>query len=371
MNILWLAWKDYIAPGSGGAEVVLRELIKRQVAEGHNVTLLTSGMPGAAAYESRDGIEIIRVGNNRYAHPFQALLYYLRHLRGKYDVIIETVNTAPYFSLFFRGQAKAYALYHQLARDVWFHETKPPVSHAGYYLMEPLATWLLSRSKAPLITVSESTKRDLSKFGWQPDNMYLISEGIEFEPVHSLADVQKYDHPTMLSFGALRVMKRTLDQVIAFEIAKHYLPELRLIIAGDSSGPYGKKVLDYIQKSPYKADITCLGRVSYDKKIELMQRCHVITVTSVKEGWGLIVTEAASQGTPAVVYDVDGLRDSVRHERTGLVTAADSEALAWGVVQTLSHPKLYESLRKKAWQWSRELSFDASYRDFKVAMETA
>ena len=41
--------------------------------------------------------------------------------------------------------------------------------------------------------------------------------------------------------------------------------------------------------------------------------------TSVKEGWGLIVTEAGSQGTPAIVYDVDGLRDIVVESETGVI----------------------------------------------------
>jgi len=42
--------------------------------------------------------------------------------------------------------------------------------------------------------------------------------------------------------------------------------------------------------------------------IGLLQKSHVLAVTSVKEGWGLVVTEANPQGTPAVVYNVDGLR---------------------------------------------------------------
>ena len=31
----------------------------------------------------------------------------------------------------------------------------------------------------------------------------------------------------------------------------------------------------------------------------------------MREGWGLIVSEAAALGTPAITYDVAGLRDSV------------------------------------------------------------
>lgn len=133
MKILWLTWKDYTHPQAGGAEVVLRELAQRQVADGHSVTFLTVQHAGSTIRETIDGIEIIRVGTNRYLHSFQALAHYVLKLRNKYDIIIEVVNTAPYFALLFGGRAKRYALYHQLARDVWFFEAKPPISHLGYY----------------------------------------------------------------------------------------------------------------------------------------------------------------------------------------------------------------------------------------------
>ena len=371
MNILWLAWKDYTHPQRGGAEVVLRELLQRQVREGHRVTLLTARHKGAAAHEIMDGIDIIRVGSNRYLHPAQALAYYMRHLRGRFDMIIETVNTAPYFSLLFRGRAKGYALYHQLARQVWFHETKSPLSQLGYYVIEPATTWLLGRSRTPLITVSESTKQDLARFGWKRDGIHIISEGIEMEPVADLAQVTKFDRPTMLSFGALRGMKRTLDQVQAFEFAKRRLPELQLKIAGDASDPYGQRVLDYIRQSQHAADIEYLGRVSLEDKIDLMRRSHVLAVTSIKEGWGLVVTEAASQGTPAVVYDADGLRDSVKNGVTGLVTTPSPAALAIAIIKLLENQELYDSMQSQAWQWSKQLTFDQSYQDFKHITEGA
>jgi glycosyltransferase involved in cell wall biosynthesis len=371
MNILWLAWKDYTHPQRGGAEVVLRELIHRQVREGHAVTLLTARHPGSKAHEVMDGVTVIRIGNNRYLHPVQALLYYLRHLRGKFDLVIETVNTAPYFSLLFRGHAKAFALYHQLAREVWFHEAKTPLSHLGYYIIEPIATWLLGRSKVPLITISESSRQDLARFGWRAADAHIISEGIEIEPVADLHLVEKFKQPTMLSFGALRGMKRTLDQVKAFEMAKRRIPDLQLKIAGDASDAYGKKVLAYIGKSPYAADIEYLGRVSIEEKVRLMRKSHVITLTSVKEGWGLVVTEAASQGTPAVVYNADGLRDSVKDGVTGLITSPLPSALAEGITQLLEDNGLYQQLQANAWEWSKRINFDQSYHDFKHITEGA
>ena len=133
-------------------------------------------------------------------------------------------------------------------------------------------------------------------------------------------------------------------------------------IAGDTSSAYGKKVLEMITDSPYKNDIEYLGKVSIDQKIELMRKSHLISVTSVKEGWGLIVTEANSQGTPAVVYDVDGLRDSVRDQETGVVASENTpQGLAEGIIFLLSDSEKYAKIRHNAWQWSQEFDFEKSY----------
>ena len=100
MKFLWLSWKDISHPLAGGAEVVLHELSKRMVQQGHEVTILTARYAGSSKFDTIDGIAIIRVGNNRYVHSFAALWYYIRNLRNKYDVVIEAINTAPYFSFF-------------------------------------------------------------------------------------------------------------------------------------------------------------------------------------------------------------------------------------------------------------------------------
>jgi glycosyltransferase involved in cell wall biosynthesis len=71
------------------------------------------------------------------------------------------------------------------------------------------------------------------------------------------------------------------------------------------------------------SDITIFGRQTSSKKLELMSRAHVLLVPGVREGWGLVVTEASAMGTPSVAYDVAGLRDSVVDGVTGKLVAKD------------------------------------------------
>jgi glycosyltransferase involved in cell wall biosynthesis len=370
LKILWLTWKDYAHPTAGGAEVVCRELTRRLLAEGHAVTILTCSYDGATKRERLDGMDIIRVGSNRYTHPFRALIYYLRHLRGKFDIVIEEVNgSAPYFSVLFERRARKFLLYHQLSRINWLYEIPAPFDLLGYHVLAPAATRLASWTRTPVITVSESSRQTLANHGFQPERTHIITEGIQIEPLQDLNVINKFSRPTILSLGAMRTMKRTLDQVKAFELAKQYMPGLQLKMAGSSASSYGQKVLNYIQQSPYSHDIEYLGHVSNEEKITLLQRSHLTLQTAIEEGWGLTITEAASQGTPAIAYDVDGLRDSVRHRKTGIITSPHPETLSRRIVELLSDQVLYARLRTAAWQWSKELTFDQSYKDFKKVLE--
>jgi len=413
-NILWFTWKDREHPLAGGAEVVTQKLIEGLISDGHTVECIVGGFKKkvegqklkvkSEKYVEKNGYKITRLGN-RYTVYALAIFYYFKHLRKKnYDIVIDEVNTAPFFASWYmrNKNVKHFLFFHQLAREIWFYQMPWFIGWIGY-LGEAVYLRLLSIGSPQVITVSESTKQDLMKYGFRKENINIISEGldddgasikpIELESEKYKVENIKYKRPTILSFGAVRAMKRTLEIVKAFEILKasgatpsikesddlssrklsrgfseKELADLRLIIAGDTNDSYARKMIKYIEKSPFKKDIEVLGRVTAEKKKELMQKSQIIAVTSIKEGWGLIVTEANSQGTPAVVYDVDGLRDAVKHDETGLVCQPTPANLAKGIAQLLQDKEKYDKLRTNAWKWSKEITFERCYGDFKKSI---
>lgn len=361
MRIIWFTWKDITNPLAGGAEVVASELAKRLVKDGHEVHFITAGHKGAASEETIDGYKVTRIGN-RFTVYWQARRYYKQYLSGWADIAIDEVNTIPFLAKLYVRENNILFV-HQLCKEIWFYQLPAYIGWIGY-LLEPLYLRIIADRK--VITVSESTKQDLIRHGFKSEKIFIISEGIQMEPLTTLANTEKYVKPTLLSLGSIRPMKRTLDQVKAFELAKKQMPDLQLIVAGDTSGSYAQKVLNYIAASPVVNDIQVLGRVSQEQKKDLMQRAHLIMVTSLKEGWGLVVTEANSQGTPAVVHNVDGLRDSVRHRQTGLIAKRrQPQALAVIIEEALTNPATYQTLRRNAWEWSKSITFDSAYKDFK------
>lgn len=355
-KILWFTWKDRKNPLAGGAELVNEELAKRLVKDGKEVIFLVAGFKGGKKEEKIDGYTIIRVGN-RWTVYWEAFLYYKKYLQYWPDMVIEEMNTIPFFVKFYVKQ-KNIMFVHQLCREIWFYQMSFPVSLLGY-LLETIYLRMLNDRK--VITVSKSTKNDLISFGFKRKNIHIISEGIELTQINNLKTIKKFDAPTILSLGAIRPMKRTDHIIKAFEMVKKSIPNAHLIIAGVTEGKYGKRVLSLAKNSPYAKDITYLGKVDKKKKIELLQKSHLLCSTSVKEGWGLVITEANSQGTPAIVYNSDGLRDSVNHEQTGLICIKNKpEELSKNIVVLFKDKKEYKKISSNAWHWSEEMNFDYS-----------
>ncbi len=360
MKILWFTWEDKKNPRAGGAELVNEELASRLARDGHEVILLVGGFLGALHEEAVNGYRIIRVGN-KWTVYFRAYQYYKKNLKGWADLVIDEINTIPFFCKFF-VQEKKIIFVHQLAREIWFYEMFFPLSLIGY-LLEPLYLRMLSDQK--VITVSASTKKDLMRYGFKSQNINIISEGIEIEPITSLRRIEKYAVPTVLIFGSIRPMKKTIAQIRAFEAAKRLMSELKLIIAGGGKLDYIEKTKKLIAKSRFQKDIKYLGKVSLDKKIELMRKSHLLLAASTKEGWGLTITEANSQGTPAITYDVDGLRDAVRDGETGIICKKNNPIeLGNEVVKILRNAGRYQKLQRAALDFSREVNFDKSYAEF-------
>jgi glycosyltransferase involved in cell wall biosynthesis/O-antigen/teichoic acid export membrane protein len=303
LRIAIVNWRDVTNPDAGGAEVVTHEVAKRWVAGGHEVRLLTSMYRGALRVEMLDGVRIERFGHLRTGTFHLRAVRALRRLRDT-DVVVDEINTVPFFTPLWRRMPSV-AVIHQLAADVLDAELPRPLAAFGRRI-EP--TVLRLYREAPVVTVSASTRRDLVRIGLR--NVTVIPQGGD-EPRE--LTIPKETVATFLFVGRLAGNKRPDHAVAAFRAIRESLPDAKLWVVG--RGPLERRLaLDL----PAGAEM--LGFLSRDEMYERMARAHCLLVTSVREGWGLVVTEAAAGGTPAVGYDVPGIRDSIIDGVTGLLT---------------------------------------------------
>ena len=301
----------------GGAEVFTHEVASRWVAQGHEVVLFTSEFEGAQDEEVVDGVRIVRAGGRFSVYGEAKKCYSKRFIRENFDVIIDEINTRPFFAqkMAKKGE-RVVALVHQFAREYWFFETPFPVNYVGYYFLEN--HWLKQYVGVPTVTVSESTKQDLLALGFS--DVSVVPEGLNFEPLRGVPD--RGSNPIVVFSGRLTRAKRPDHALYAFEQIKARFPLAELWVFGE--GPFRSKL-----ESHARGGVKFFGSLESEKRRSLLAKCWVLLVPGVREGWGLNVIECNALGVPSVAYDVPGLRDSIKDGETGLlVKSGDCEDLA-------------------------------------------
>ena len=172
LRILAYNWRDLAHPRAGGAEVYLQSVAREWVRCGHEVTVFSAALDGRPARELADGVEIIRRGGRLGVYR-EARRFWRREGDGRYDLVIDCVNTRPFLCPRYIRNVPVVGIIHQVAREIWRYETPWPISVVGRYLLEP--AWLRTYRDVPVVTVSESSRESLVGYGLR--RVTIVPEG--------------------------------------------------------------------------------------------------------------------------------------------------------------------------------------------------
>jgi glycosyltransferase involved in cell wall biosynthesis len=365
MRLLMLSWRYVDHPMSGGAEVLTHEVLRRLVVAGHSVTCFTAEYRGASRTDSVDGVELVRLGRQWTVHA-HAWRWLRRRLRD-FDLVVDQINTIPFFTPWYVPADKRVLFICQLARGYWFRETRGlfrAAAPAGY-LAEPYMIGLYRHT--PAVTISESSKADLVRLGFYPGEVAVIPMALTDPPLDTL--LPKKGPLRVVIIGRLTPAKFVEEGVRAFELLKREVRDAALDIVGSGDARYRGRLQRMIRLRGISG-VTFHGRVDARRKRKLLAKAHFHLFTSHREGWGLTVSEAAAMGTPSVGYDTEGVRDSIGDPRL-LVRTGDVKTLAARLVAVSRDPKLYAELRHAAWERARSMSYDDTAVAFELGLGRA
>lgn len=357
MNVLVYNWKDKKNPDRGGAEIIVFRLLKSLVEKGHHVTLFSRSFPGALPEETIDGVHVVRRGGllTTYWYGYR----YYKNLPKKPDIVIDMLNTLFWFTpLYVRGKVVAYV--NQLAKEVLYFELPPVISHIAAFL-ERLEFLPYRLKKVPFVCYAASVKADLVQYGIAPGRVSLFSLGIDHK---QFFPGKKSPTPLFLCINRLVKMKRTdlCIQAMA-EVVKQY-PAAQLEIIGFG---YDKPRLERLitklglQQNVHFRVIPFFAKAE-EVRTRLMQNAWALLFPSVKEGWGMTVTECAACGTPAIVSNVTGLRDAVQQHKTGIILTArpTPTELARAMIKIIKDASLRHNLSAQAIKWGKNFTWEKS-----------
>lgn len=175
----------------------------------------------------------------------------------------------------------------------------------------------LAKRANKILAVSEYTKQTLvSEFGIHPEKISVGLLGIDRDryrynlPIGMLRHIRNtYNLPGefILFIGTLEPRKNLARLIKAFEAVE---TEASLVIAGKLGWRYSE-VMDLIDSSPKRRQITYLGYVPEEDKPGLIKLSKVFAWPSLYEGFGLPVLEAMAVGTPVLTSNVTSLPEVV------------------------------------------------------------
>jgi glycosyltransferase involved in cell wall biosynthesis len=308
---------DCLFPNTvGGAERWYRNLAERLERE-HEVVYLTRRQwgeegPGtsfpAIAVMGRAEL-YTRSGRRRIWPPirfgFGVFRHLLRHGRS-YDA----VHTAsfPYFSLLgawfalrlTRSRARLIVDWHEIwSLDYWRTYLGLVGGRVAHWI-QSLCLRLPDRS----FTFSRLAETRAGELGHRAPITRLTGEyaGNEDERRALLPAADGSDGPPMVVAVGRQIPEKRVPAIpAAVAEATGEVPELRCVILGD--GPEAEETRRAVEDLGLAGRVQLRGKVSHEEVMRALASAVCLIHPSMREGYGMVVVEAASVGTPAVLVE--------------------------------------------------------------------
>lgn len=322
----------------GGAERWYRALAEALGGAGHEVTYLTRRQwPVGSQPDAPSGTRVIAVsrggplytsdGRRSIGAPLRFGAGVLRHLEAHGDRY-DAVHTAsfPYFSLLAAAAARVrvgrvgrgragYRLvvdWHELWTRKYWREYLGPAGGGVGWLVQRACVAVPQRA----FCFSRLHERRLREEGLRGPLTVLEGEyaGSKSPPARPRAV-----EPLVVFAGRHIPEKRVPALVPALALARERIPGLRAEILG--AGPDSERVRELVAEYELGDVVALRGFVSPEEVEDALDRAMCMVLPSRREGYGVIVVEAAAAGTPSVVV-LDGdnaATELVEQGRNGVI----------------------------------------------------
>jgi glycosyltransferase involved in cell wall biosynthesis len=229
---------------------------------------------------------------------------------------------------------------------------------------------MAARRSTRVITVSESSKRDIIRFfHTDPEKISVIynsyDERFAIEPSEEevLRVRERFQlHDEFVLYAGNVKPHKNLERVIdAFDLVrKRGLDHLKLVLIGDEISRYAalRRAVHQHQLHKY---VRFLGYLPEETLAVMYRLAGVFVFPSLYEGFGLPPLEAMASGTPVVTSNVSSLPE-VTGDAAVLVDPYDPLAIADGIYRVLTDEGVRRELRQKGLARARQFSWETSVR---------
>ena len=360
LRVAFFNRRDSSNPEGGGSELYV-EVIAIALAEaGHSVTVYSADHGGAPVDELRDGIRYVRRGG-KISVLTRAWWDLVARRLGPFDVIVDVQNGVPFLSPL-ATRTPVVTLVHHVHREMWPVVYAPRAAGLGWWVESRFAPWLYRRSQ--YVAVSEATRAELIGLGVDAGRIAVVHNGVDpAVPVDRERDLV----PTVTVLGRLVPHKQVTHVLQAARDLRDSVPGLAVRVVGD--GWWEDQLNADARELEVEDLVTFTGFVDEPHKRDELARTWVLAMPSLKEGWGLVVVEAATYGVPAVAYrSAAGVAESIVDGETGLLVDGGPAEFTQALRTLLCDEGLRERLGAGSRRRASEFSWQTTANAFAAVL---
>src|SRR5215471_6653948 len=243
----------------------------------------------------------------------------------------------------------------------WVWRCHIDLSHPNLAVWEFLEKFV-SRYDAAMFSSPEFSRQlPIPQYLFYPAIDPLSEKNCPLEPDFIEETLRRYQidplRPILTQISRFDRLKDPVGVIRAYRIVKRYF-DCQLVLAGGSASddPEGALVLkEVLREAGHDPDIKILELPAWAPlEVNALQRASTIVVQkSLREGFGLTVSEALWKKKPVVASAVGGIPAQIIHKHTGLL-AHSVEGTAYQIRFLLSHPEIAAKLGENGHQHVKE-----------------
>ena len=332
MRIVHVA--DSFAPDIGGIERQVETLVRHQIAQGHDVTVITAVAETAGLDTDLD---VVRAAKGRWltvAFPWRNREIVSAVLDGRPIDVLHAHFTviSPIAVYVTRAAGRRHIPVAATVHSLWWQVTLATrVSTLPFGWGRMRAAW-----SAVSTTAAEQVRRTLPRVHHVGVVPNLID--IEFWRGGRAARGEPAAELRIVLVGRLKKRKH-LDEIIdVMARVRKQVPastSVSVSIVGD--GPRKADLQQQIDESGLTDWISLVGYQNSASIRALHQRSHLFIASSRQEAFGIAAFEARAAGLPVMGYTSTGLGDYITHGRDGLLVT-DSADMVRALVELVHRP---------------------------------
>ncbi len=243
----------------------------------------------------------------------------------------------------------------------WVWRCHIDLSHPSREVWDFLSAFVSRYDGAMFSSPEFSQRLEIPQYLFYPAIDPLSEKNRDLEPEFIRMVLARYQidakRPILTQISRFDRLKDPLGVIRAYRIVKRYF-DCQLVLAGGGAAddPEGVVVLNEVRReADGDPDIHVLELPTWAPlEVNALQRASTVVIQkSLREGFGLTVSEALWKKKPVVASAVGGIPIQVIHKHTGLLSHS-VEGTAYQIRYLLSHPEIAARLGEHGYQHVKE-----------------